>query len=281
MGEKVSDKNVSPLLPHSPTPLLSLLTDFGTSDYYVGAMKGAILSVCPSSHIVDITHEIPPQDIHTAAFTLLASYQTFPKKTIHIAVVDPGVGSNRKAILIQTRDYYFVAPDNGLLSYIAEKEKDVRIFQLTNEKYFHQPVSATFHGRDIFAPVAAYLSCGVKPKKFGKEIGDYVRLDSLNPKIDGKILKGRIINIDRFGNIVTNITHEHLTQQMFERGFALKIGEHEIKKHQNFYAEANAKGEIFIIIGSAGFFEIVAYRDSAASLLGAKTLEQVFLFPNT
>jgi hypothetical protein len=240
-------------------------------------MKGAILSVCPEARIVDITHEIPPQDIHAGAFTLLASYQTFPKKTIHVAVVDPGVGSSRRPILIQSRDYFFIGPDNGLLSYAAEREGRVKIFHLTNENYFRAPVSATFHGRDVFAPVAAALACGVKPKKLGEEIDDYVRLGPLDPSIENDCLHGSIINIDRFGNIVTNILPEHLLQQMIERGFVLNINGREITKLQNFYAEASADGEIFAIWGSAGFLEVAAFRDSAARLLNARIKQEVNL----
>jgi S-adenosylmethionine hydrolase len=242
--------------------LITLLTDFGTSDYYVGAMKGVILGICPDARIVDITHEIPPQDIQTAAFTLLAAYKSFPKGTIHVAVVDPGVGSDRKPILIQSRDYFFIAPDNGLLSFIAENEKETQVFHLTNEKYFNSPVSATFHGRDVFAPVAAQLACGVNPEELGKAINDFVRLQPLKPEIEGD-----------------NVSPSNLTEKMFERGFVVKIGEHEIGKLQNFYAEANAEGDIFIIEGSASFFEIVSFKDSAARLLGAKLLQEIAFVP--
>jgi S-adenosylmethionine hydrolase len=237
-------------------------------------MKGAILSVCADARIIDITHKIPAHDIHTAAFTLLASYQTFPRGTIHVAVVDPGVGSNRKPILIQSENYFFIAPDNGLLSYVAERENKIKVFHLTNEKFFRQPVSATFHGRDVFAPVAAQLACGVEAKELGEEIDDYVQLGSLNPTIENETIQGSIINIDRFGNIVTNITPEHLTEKMIERGLVLKIGEHKIERLQNFYAEAN-EGETFAIWGSAGFLEIVAFKDSAARLLNVKIGDNV------
>lgn len=257
-------------------PFITLTTDFGTSDYFVGAMKGVVLSVCPSARIVDITHKIPAHDIQTGAFTLLASYKNFPKQTIHVAVVDPGVGSTRRPILIQSRDYFFVGPDNGLLSNAAEKESDVKVFHLTNEKYFCQSVSATFHGRDLFAPVAAWLACGVEAKEFGEEIDDFVKLGSLNPLVEGETLKGRIINIDRFGNIVTNIMPEHLTQKMIEHGFILKIGEHEISKFQDFYAAAKER-EIFAIWGSAGFLEIVAFCASAEKMLNAKVGQEIVL----
>lgn len=273
-GEKKKHESESPLLPFSSYPLLSLLTDFGTSDYFVGAMKGAILSVCADARIIDITHEIPAHDIHTAAFTLLASYQTFPRGTIHIAVVDPGVGSSRKPILIQSENYFFIAPDNGLLSYVAERENKIKVFHLTNERYFRQSVSATFHGRDIFAPAAAQLARGVEAKELGEEIESFVRLGSLNPTIESETIQGSIINIDRFGNIVTNITPEHITEKMIESRFILKVSKHKIERLQTFYAEAN-DGEIFAIWGSAGFLEIVAFKDSAARLLNAKVGDDV------
>ncbi|HWF90001.1 MAG TPA: SAM-dependent chlorinase/fluorinase, partial [Pyrinomonadaceae bacterium] len=154
--------NVSPSL-----PVISLLTDFGTADYYVGAVKGAILSVNPSAVVVDITHEIPPQDVATGAFTLLAAYQTFPAGTIHMAVVDPGVGSTRRAIIVSANEQFFVGPDNGLFTYIYDREPSHRVIHVTAERFFRPDVSTTFHGRDIFAPVAAALSNGVEIEEFG------------------------------------------------------------------------------------------------------------------
>src|ERR1700694_3990292 len=184
--------------------IITLLTDFGSQDYFVGAVKGAILSINPQVIIVDITHEIPPQDIEAAAFNLLATYKDFPAATIHVAVVDPGVGSARKPILIECGEQFFVGPDNGIFSWICEREGDFRAIHLTNEDFFRHPVSATFHGRDIFAPVAAALSTGVAITEFGQKVGDYVRLDPLRPVAasDGSI-EGRVIHIDRFGNCIT------------------------------------------------------------------------------
>ncbi len=281
MREKKSKVLFTHSLPYSPALLISfitLTTDFGTSDYFVGAMKGAILSVCPSVSITDITHEIPAHHIHAGAFTLFASYQSFPKQTIHVAVVDPGVGSTRRPILVQTHDYFFIAPDNGLLSYVIEKETDVKVFHLTNEKFFRAPVSSTFHGRDIFAPIAGAVAKGINAEELGDEIEDFVRFDSLNPTIENIGLKGSIINIDRFGNIVTNILRENLTEEMCERGFVLKIGENEITVHQNFYA-AVKESDIFSIWGSANFLEISAFKTSASKLLNAQNGQAVFLFP--
>jgi S-adenosylmethionine hydrolase len=249
--------------------LITLLTDFGTADYFVGAMKGAILSVNGEARIYDLTHEIPPQDIAAGAFNLLAAYRAFPPATIHVAVVDPGVGSARRPVAVSAGGYLFVGPDNGLFGYIYERESDARVFHLTREKYFRHPVSATFHGRDIFAPIAGALSNGVEPSLLGEEITDYVRLESILPVMeDDGVLTGSIIHVDRFGNCVTNLTGEHVSPEMFERGASLLINEHEIKSFRRFYADgADSSVEPFAIRGSAGFLEIVAFMDSAARRL--------------
>ena len=277
--------------------IIALLTDFGTRDYFVGAMKGAMLSINESAKIVDITHEIAPQNILSASFTLSACYKDFPCGTIFVAVVDPGVGSERRAILVETEDYFFVAPDNGLLSFLFEKStlaharvsafedstlahaqvsdfedstlaharvSAFRVFELTNEKYFAVNLSNTFHGRDIFAPVAAHLSNGVDPSEFGREIVDYKRLEIHDDE-------AKIIHIDRFGNLITNLKRENLPET-----FALKIGETQIENLQEFYAEARAS-EVFMIFGSAGYLEVVAFQDSAKEILGAEIGQKIRL----
>jgi S-adenosylmethionine hydrolase len=252
--------------------LITLLTDFGTADYFVGAMKGVILSINPEARIVDITHEIPPQDVQAGAFTLSAVYQTFPAATIHTAVVDPGVGSARRPILVSGDNQLFVGPDNGLFSFIYEREPQARVFHLTNEKYFRQPVSQTFHGRDVFAPVAAALSKGVHLEQLGTEIKDYVRLDYLKPQQAGRqITQASIIHVDRFGNCITNLKREHLTDEMIARGVRLSVNGREITSVHRFFAEGNeATGELFAIWGSAGYLEIAAFRASAAQLLNCQ-----------
>src|SRR5437870_2742824 len=175
-------------------------------------MKGAILSINPDARIVDITHEIPPQNIRAAAFNLLACYKSFPAGTIHLAVVDPGVGSSRRPILIKAGEQFFVGPDNGIFSYVCDQSAGPEIVHLTNTKYFRRPVSPTFNGRDIFAPVAAALSNGTRPSELGEKINDCVKLKPLKAEtsLSGEII-GRIIHIDRFGNCVTNITQAELT----------------------------------------------------------------------
>jgi S-adenosylmethionine hydrolase len=244
--------------------MIALLTDFGTQDYFAGAMKGAILSINRQAKIVDITHEIPPQDIRAAAFTLRACYKDFPEGTIFVAVVDPGVGSNRKAILVETEDYFFIAPDNGLLSFVVEGGSP-RIFELTNKKYFAANISSTFHGRDIFAPVAAHLSNGAQPNEFGARIEDLTRFEIAAPRnISDKTIEAEIIHIDRFGNLITNLKREDLPQK-----FSLEINGMKIDKLKTFYAESDAD-EIFMIAGSAGFLEIAAAQNSAEKILNAK-----------
>ena len=261
---------------------IALLTDFGTKDYFVGAMKGAILDVNPRARIIDITHDVPPHDVEAGAFTLLAAHNTFPKKTIHLAVVDPGVGSERRPILVESRDYFFIGPDNGLFSYICEREsQSLRVFHLTDDKYFRHPLSRTFHGRDLFAPVAGALSNGVEPARFGPEIKDYVRLAPIAVRqLSEGALEAIVIHIDRFGNCVTSITREDLTEEMIRAGARLEINGHEIQTFRQFFADADPN-ELFAVWGSAGFLEIAAFKTSAARLLDierGQSVKAVFSF---
>ena len=253
-------------------PVITLLTDFGTADYYVGAVKGAILSVNPLAVIADLTHDIPPQDIEAGAFTLLASYKTFPAGTIHVAVVDPGVGSARRPIVVSANKQFFVGPDNGIFSYICDREPSHRTFHITAEKYFRPSPSLTFHGRDIFAPVAAALSKGVKPKKLGEKINDEVCLESLDPVVqeDGKV-QARIIHIDHFGNCITNITRDVLKST---ESASLLINGKTIRDFRNFYGEDSSTSP-FAIWGSAGFLEIATNSDSAEKVLQVKRGDKV------
>jgi S-adenosylmethionine hydrolase len=240
------------------------LTDFGTRDYYVGAMKGAILSINPDARPVDITHDIEPQNIASAAFVLSACYRDFPPATIFVCVVDPGVGSERGAIVVESNDHKFVGPDNGLFSFILGP--NVRVTAIENEQFFRKPVSSTFHGRDIFAPVAAHLSRGIDVHELGPEINDAVMLPNIRPKrTDENTIEGSVIHIDHFGNIVTNITAE-----MAGDAFQLEIGGRLIGDRREFYAGAEP-GKLFTVQGSAGFIEISINGGSAAEKLGVKT----------
>jgi S-adenosyl-L-methionine hydrolase (adenosine-forming) len=263
----------------SSTRIITLLTDFGSQDYFVAAMKGAILSINPEARIVDITHNIPPQDIQAGAFNLLACYRDFPSETIHVAVVDPGVGSKRRPIGIECAGQFFVGPDNGIFSWICEKEGNCQAFHLTNQTFFRHPVSATFHGRDIFAPVAAALSKGKALEEFGPAVGDLISLESLKPRIvsDNRI-DARIIHIDRFGNCLSNLTGEMLGDD--PSGLRLEINDHSITSFRRYFAEPTDQdeNEIFCLIGSAGFVEIVARNASAAKTLAASRGQAVTLW---
>lgn len=252
--------------------IIALLTDFGTQDYFVGAMKGVIFSVNQNVNIIDITHEIAPQDINSASFILQNCYADFPAKTIFVAVVDPGVGSNRRAILVETEKYSFIAPDNGLLSFAFDEAETCTVFEISNEKFFYQPISQTFHGRDLFAPCAAHLSRGVKPSEFGNEIIDFVVLDKRNPRrISKNIIEAEVVFIDRFGNLISNLKAEDLPDK-----FYLEINNQKIEKLHGFFAEAEA-GELFMILGSAGFLEIAAFQHSAKDLLNAEIGQKIFV----
>ncbi len=256
------------------TPMITLLTDFGTADYFVGAIKGVVLSANPEARVVDITHEIPSSDVETAAFTLLASYQSFPAGTIHVAVVDPGVGSDRRPLLVEAAGQSFIGPDNGIFSYIYEHEPNHRVFELTNSEFFGHPISSTFHGRDVFAPVAAALSNGADATELGKEITNFVRLEPLAPEHlkDGK-LKARVIHIDRFGNCVTSLTRDLLPES---GQIALRIKGKKIRSIKRFYAEpTDEKEKLFGIWGSAGFLEIASENKSAAKMLKAKRGDKI------
>jgi len=263
-----------------PSPIITLLSDFGTADYFVGSMKGAILSVSSGAIIVDITHEIPPHDIQAGAFTLAAAYKTFPACTIHVAVVDPGVGSTRRPILVQAGEHFFVGPDNGLFGFVYESGvANLRVYHLNRAEYFRAEVSETFHGRDVFAPIAGALANGVAPFDLGDEIKDYVRQDSIAPHAlaDGRI-EASVIHIDRFGNCVTNLTRRELTDDQIKRGVWLVINNQTVTSIRRFFAEeTDTRGELFAVWGSAGFLEIVAFRDSAARLLCVRRGQQVIL----
>lgn len=256
-------------------PVITLLTDFGNADYFAGAVKGAILSVNPLAIIADITHEIAPQDVEAAAFTILACYQTFPDGTIHVAVVDPGVGSTRRPIVVKAGGQLFVGPDNGIFTYVYDREPEHEVFHVTAGKYFRPSPSSTFHGRDIFAPVAAALSKGVRPEDLGPSITDEVRLKkSLAPEVlSNGNLQGRVIHIDRFGNCVTNLTPDLVGSTKHP---TLIIKGKVIRTLRDCYSSSPANTP-FAIRGSAGFLEVSINRASAAKILGLKRGDRVIL----
>ena len=252
--------------------IVTFLSDFGTADYFAGAMKGAALAVAPGAQVVDITHDIPAHDIEAGAFTLAAAYEAFPAGTVHLAVVDPGVGSERRALAVEAAGHFFVGPDNGLFGHVYERAAGPRAFHLTDPSYFRPQVSATFHGRDVFAPVAGALSRGVRPEQLGAEVEDFVRLPLSRPRrLPGGSLEAAVIHVDRFGNLVTNLTPHDLPEAELAAGRArLLVGAREVRRFRRFYAEAaEDPSEPFAIWGSAGFLEIAVNRGSAARALGA------------
>jgi hypothetical protein len=233
-------------------PIVTLLTDFGTSDHYVAAMKGVIMGICPEARLVDITHGVGPYAIAEAGFTLSQAWSCFPAGTIHLVVVDPGVGSARRPVVVEAASHYFVGPDNGVFSMVYRAVPTHVVREISATRYFRHPVSATFHGRDIFAPVAAHLANGVAPAEFGERLTDYC---------DPGVPAGSVLHVDRFGNIVTSFLAANSKQP-----FTLRIGQHAISRLASNYAEM-APGELFVIEGSAGFLEVCMNQGNAAELL--------------
>jgi S-adenosylmethionine hydrolase len=254
------------------TPIITLTTDFGLNDHFVGAMKGVMLETAPEAQIVDISHAVQPFDILDGALTLSQAYSYFPSGTVHVVIVDPGVGTARRPIVLTGDRHLFVAPDNGVLSLIYDREERLSVRHITAEHYFLQPRSNTFHGRDIFSPVAAFLAKGVDPDRFGDEITDYVRFAAPRPKpVDERTLRGIVLKVDRFGNLITNITATDIPK-LFEAtppAFKIAVGNKgQVSRICANYAEGTP-GEAFGILGSMGFLEIATNRGSASQLLGA------------
>jgi hypothetical protein len=252
-------------------PIISITTDFGEDDHFVGVMKGVLLSINPDATIVDINHRVNSYDIFDGAYSLSQSYHLFPPGTIHLVVVDPGVGSERRPIIVQSKDYRFVAPDNGVLSMVYEREERVEVRHVTSEHFFRKPVSNTFHGRDIFAPVAGWLSRGMEAERFGGIVTDYARFTSVRPTGENDaLIKGVAIKVDKFGNVVTNITPEDVPQLFGQDPppFRIRINGHEITRLHESFAAGEAS-ELFAVVGSSGFIEICTNRGSAAKALNA------------
>jgi hypothetical protein len=252
-----------------PAPILTLTSDFGLTDHYVAAMKGVILSICPTARIVDISHGVGPFDIAEGAYLIAQAYASFPSKTVHVVVVDPGVGTARRPILLEAAGQYFVGPDNGVLSMVYSREKH-KVRLISNDRYFRKPVSRTFHGRDIFSPVAAHLAAGVPPSRMGKLVQDYLRPSFEKPQRTGKrTWTGRILRIDRFGNIITNF-HESEFPDLDRKNFSLEIGPRQVGVMAHNYAECGP-GELFLIVGSSGYLEVSVSQGSAAKAISCET----------
>jgi len=277
------------------SPVITLTTDFGTNDAYVASMKGVILSINPSAVIVDICHMIEPQNIAQAAFILNTTHPYFPEGTIHVAIVDPGVGSKRKAIILKTPRAFFIAPDNGILSYIVDElcprhtkppsqgslnhesrelGTGAEAIAVTNPHIWNQSISTTFHGRDIFAPVAARLSLGVPCHEFGESISSVDVFPIPQPYLDAKgDLIGHILHIDHFGNLITNIKHSDLTP---EANVIIEIGKHHIHGLSHFYAQEEG---LSAIIGSSNYLEISLKNSNAAAFIDAKVSAEIRVRP--
>ncbi len=252
--------------------IITITTDFGLKDPYHGALKGAILSVNPQACLVDITHLIPPGAISEGAFVLSQSCRYFPRGTVHLAVVDPGVGSTRRPILIETEDYCFVGPDNGIFSQAIESERVVRVVHLTEGSYFRKDVSHTFHGRDIFGPVAGHLTLGVRPSMFGPEITDQLIIRRKEPTTENGSVSGTVIYVDRYGNLVTDIHAESVAG--FGAHVEASIKGHVIRGIDICYSNSAGKG-LALLIGSTGLLEIATFSEDASQALGVEAGERV------
>ncbi len=249
-------------------PVITLLTDFGLSDHYVAAMKGVMLGICPEARLVDISHEVTPYAITEAAYTLAQAWPCFAPGTIHLIVVDPGVGSARRPIVVEAAGHYFVAPDNGVLSMLYEAVPAHSVREITASGFFRQPVSRTFHGRDIFAPTAAHLARGVDSSDFGQIIEEYQYSGFARPVAAASgMWTGTILKVDRFGNLITNFESavwERLTGQNFE----MRVGTRSVTRTAETYASMEGD-DLFLIAGSAGYLEISQNQGSAAQSSGA------------
>lgn len=246
--------------------IITLLTDFGLKDPYVGIMKGVILGLNPKASLVDLTHQVGPGDIVRAARIIRESFSFFPSGTIHVAVVDPGVGTNRKPILVKSRNHFFVGPDNGLFWPIIKTDPQVLLIHLTRKEFFLPHISRTFHGRDIFAPVAGHLSLGADPSKMGEIIEDLMSLPDAAPIQQGETLLGRAVGIDHFGNIITNIHRDDLTRFVGSRQMVIRVGKARINGIVETYADG-AKGKLLALFGSTDHLELAVNSGRADSLL--------------
>ncbi len=270
-------------------PIIGVLTDFGDEDFFVASLKGVIAQINPEARIIDITHRVPSFNVLSGSFILFAAYRYFPQKTIFLAVVDPGVGSSRKILCVETATYFFIGPDNGVLSMALEEETITQIRDVTENTYFLPHPTRTFEARDKMTPVAAWLSKGVPCEKFGPKIVSYNKLDVRRPKGEGDNLLGTILHIDKFGNLITNIPAEMLKQKRegsdgqllrlrLERGSGCESPELrglDIVFHKT-YGEA-LEGEALCLTGSLGLLEIAIREGSASEWLKASVGDGIIL----
>ncbi len=273
-------------------PIITLLTDFGNCDSFVGVMKGVILSICSNARLVDLSHEVPPQAITAGAFLLKSSIGYFPRGTIHLAVVDPGVGSARKAIALKSKGHFFVGPDNGLFSGALKDRGIEQVVELTEKKYQLPNPGSTFHGRDLFAPAAAYLAKGVPMARLGVQQNNWIWREIPKPFKTAQGWTGQALWVDHFGNLITNLEAKHLPapfsnakslenhqlrQAGLPRTFRLKVGKTVILRLATHYVEAK-KGTVMALIGSSGNLEISINGGNAAQKLGVGIGAPVFLY---
>jgi S-adenosylmethionine hydrolase len=257
-------------------PIITLTTDFGSNDHLVGSMKGVILNINPAARIVDLNHGVTPYDLLDAALSIGNSYKYFPPRTIHVVVVDPGVGTERRPLLVTGEKHFFIAPDNGVLSTIFERET-CTVRHITSQHYFLDPVSPTFHGRDIFAPTAAFLTKAFQTEAFGEIITDHVRFTMPKAKPAGNAVKGVVLRVDVFGNLLTNLTASDVPAEAAASGvIRLAVNGKEVSKLVKTFA-MGAPGEPVALFGSAGYLEIAVNRGNAARTLGANRGAEVTL----
>ncbi len=250
--------------------IIGLITDFGSIDWFVGVMKAVMLSINPSASIIEVTNGVPRQNIKAAAFAVLASYRFLPPESIIVIVVDPGVGSERSIICAKAAGRYFLAPDNGVLSPLLERERPEQMVRVSNSEFFLRPVSSTFHGRDIFAPVAAHLSLDLELGKLGPPVEQYEKVSLTEADFDGKQLRLEALWIDSFGNIVTNCSSRVLAKVVARLGCDLLIeGYNRRFRICDFYGACQA-GDLIGLVGSTGNLEISIVLGSAAEALGAR-----------
>ena len=255
-------------VPSGSPPIIAFLTDFGTSDHYVGAMKGAVLTVCPTATLIDVTHAVPPQDIRVGSRLLAESFAFFPQGTIFVCVVDPGVGSARAGLAADAGGYRFVAPDNGLLGVVFDLHPPTALVALTSSQHVRASVSRTFEGRDRFAPVAGWLGRGVPVADLGVPLHDWVRLPPDGPRVDGGTIRGHVVRVDHFGNLITNIPRGLLGTGA-GAGVDVSIGGHVVRDLVATYAEGQP-GRPCVLFDSSECLEIAVPLGSAAAVLGVR-----------
>ena len=249
--------------------IITLMTDFGLADGFVGTMKGVIYTINPNAITIDISHEIGAQNVPEAAFLLEASYRYFPPGTVHMTVVDPGVGSERRAIAVEAGGYYFVAPDNGVLTRVLGRERAIKSVELTNPAYFLDKVSNTFHGRDIFAPATAHLSIGVPIGVLGVKIDELIKIPLSEPEVTQSSIRGHVIYIDKFGNLITDIPRKLFEAVVSHHQFIIKLARVKLNQISSSYADVPV-GKPLAIFNSFDNLEIAVNHANAAKVLGVQ-----------